>query len=80
VLPVLEPSGGLLSLRMTTKVSFQGNPQWSEVMKPLLIWRELDATRNSIQMAAQALYSHTQLHQKNTARMQEMLWQKGINW
>jgi tRNA(His) guanylyltransferase len=45
-----------------------------------LIWRELDATRNSIQIAAQALYSHKQLHQKNTAEMQEMLWQKGINW
>jgi tRNA(His) guanylyltransferase len=45
-----------------------------------LIWRELDATRNSIQMTAQALYSHKQLHQKNTAQMQEMLWQKGINW
>jgi tRNA(His) guanylyltransferase len=45
-----------------------------------LLWRELDATRNSIQMAAQALYSHTQLHQKNTAQMQAMLWQKGVNW
>lgn len=37
------------------------------------LWRELDATRNSIQMAAQALYSHKQLHQKNTSEMQEML-------
>jgi tRNA(His) guanylyltransferase len=45
-----------------------------------LIWRELDATRNSIQIAAQALYSHTQLHQKNTAEMQAMLGQQGINW
>jgi tRNA(His) guanylyltransferase len=45
-----------------------------------LIWRELDATRNSIQMAAQSLYSPKQLHQKNTSEMQEMLWQKGINW
>jgi tRNA(His) guanylyltransferase len=45
-----------------------------------LLWRELDATRNSIQMAAQALYSHKQLHQKNTSEMQEMLWQQGINW
>jgi tRNA(His) guanylyltransferase len=35
---------------------------------------------SSIQMAAQALYSHKQLHQKNTSEMQEMLWQKGINW
>ena len=31
-------------------------------------------------MVAQALYSHKQLHQKNTSQMQEMLWQKGINW
>jgi tRNA(His) guanylyltransferase len=45
-----------------------------------LLWRELDATRNSIQMAAQALFSHKQLHQKNRSEMQEMLWQKGINW
>jgi tRNA(His) guanylyltransferase len=45
-----------------------------------LLWRELDATRNSIQMAAQALYSHKQLHQKNTPEMQELLRQKGINW
>src|SRR5207249_12143982 len=45
-----------------------------------LLWRELDATRNSIQIATQALYSHTQLHQKNTAQMQAMLWQKGVNW
>jgi len=27
-----------------------------------LVWRELDATQHSIQMAAQALYSHEQLH------------------
>lgn len=45
-----------------------------------LVWRELDATRNSIQMAAQSLYSHNQLHLKNTSEMQEMLWNKGINW
>ncbi len=45
-----------------------------------LIWRELDATRNSIQMAAQSFYSQKQLHKKNTAEMQEMLFQKGINW
>lgn len=45
-----------------------------------LIWRELDATRNSVQMAAQSLYSPKQLHKKNAAEMQEMLWQKGVNW
>jgi tRNA(His) guanylyltransferase len=45
-----------------------------------LLWRELDATRNSVQMAAQALYSHAQLHRKTTAEMQAMLRQRGVNW
>lgn len=45
-----------------------------------LIWREQDAVRNSIQSASQARYSPKQLHQKNTSDMQEMLWQKGVNW
>jgi len=46
----------------------------------VLLWRELDATRNSIQMAADAIFSHKQLHQKSTSQMQEMLFEKGINW
>ena len=45
-----------------------------------LLWREQDATRNSIQSAAYALYSQNQLHKKDTKEMQEMIWQKGINW
>jgi len=44
------------------------------------IWRQVDATRNSIQMAAQAIFSHKELLNKNNADMQEMLFQKGINW
>jgi len=32
-----------------------------------LYWREEDATRNSITMAAQSLYSHKELHQKNSS-------------
>ena len=40
----------------------------------------MDATRNSISMAAQALYSHKELHLKSSAEMQEMIFQKGINW
>ena len=31
----------------------------------VILWREQDATRNSIQMAAQAQFSHKQLHKKN---------------
>lgn len=43
-------------------------------------WRQTDATRNSIQMAAQALYSHKELHGKNCDDLQEMIFQKGVNW
>lgn len=44
------------------------------------IWRELDATRNSVSMAARAHYSHHALDKKNNKEMQIMLWQKGVNW
>jgi len=45
------------------------------------IWRQRDAVRNSISMAAQAHFSAKQLHGVNTGQMQELLWsQKGINW
>lgn len=45
------------------------------------IWRQRDAVRNSISMAAQARYSHGQLHHVNTSQMQEMLFREhGINW
>lgn len=45
-----------------------------------ILWRELDATKNSISMAARSLYSHKQLQGKNGKQMQEMLWQKEVNW
>lgn len=44
------------------------------------IWRQQDATRNSIAMAAQALYSHSELHSKNINEQQEMCFRKGVNW
>lgn len=45
-----------------------------------LIWREQDATRNSIQMAARSVYSHSDCVNKNTSRLQDMLHRSGINW
>lgn len=45
-----------------------------------LQWREADATRNSITMAAQSVYSHRELFKKSSSQKQEMLFQKGINW
>lgn len=45
------------------------------------IWRQQDATRNSIQMLARAHFSHRQCDRKNTAQLQDMLMlEKGINW
>lgn len=44
------------------------------------LWRQQDATRNSIQMLARSLYSHKECHLKNTSQLQEMCWQKGRNW
>lgn len=45
-----------------------------------LIWRQQDAVRNSISMAAQSFYSPKELHGKNTSQQQEMIFQKGQNW
>ena len=46
-----------------------------------LIWRQQDATRNSIQSVGQANFSHTQLHGKNCSNIQDMLMlEKDINW
>ena len=51
-----------------------------EEVNNCLLWRQQDATRNSIQSVAQANFSHKQLEGKNCNELQEMLWQeKGIN-
>jgi len=44
------------------------------------LWRQQDATRNSIASVAQSMYSHKELFQKNTDQMQELIFQKGTNW
>jgi len=46
----------------------------------MLLWRNLDATKNAISMAASHYYSHRELHGKSGSEKQEMLWQKGVNF
>jgi tRNA(His) guanylyltransferase len=46
----------------------------------VFVWREDDATKNSITMAAAAYYADRELDGKNSSVKQEMLWQKGVNW
>ena len=52
-----------------------------EEVANLIYWRQLDATRNSIQMVGQANFSHSELQNKTCNQIQEMLFQKrDINW
>ena len=52
-----------------------------EEVTNLIYWRQLDASRNSIQMVGQANFSHKELQNKSCNQIQDMLMeQKGINW
>lgn len=52
-----------------------------EEVTNLIYWRQLDATRNSIQMVGQANFSHAELQGKNCNQIQDMLHEwRGINW
>ena len=52
-----------------------------EEVANLIYWRQIDATRNSIQMVGQANFSHEELQNKSNSMIQDMLMtQKGINW
>ena len=45
------------------------------------IWRQQDASRNSVQMLARHYFSHRELHRKNNSEIQDMLMGTfGINW
>ncbi len=52
-----------------------------EEVTNLIYWRQLDATRNSIEMVGHANFSPNQLHKKSCSDIQDMLMlEKGINW
>ena len=52
-----------------------------EEVTNLIYWRQLDATRNSIQMVGQANFSHRELQNKSCNMIQDMLMtEAGINW
>lgn len=44
------------------------------------VWRQRDAMRNAISMAAQAVFSPKQLHGKHSDEMVEMLKEKGVDF
>lgn len=45
-----------------------------------LVWRELDATKNSVSMAARHYYPHKELQGKKRPEMLDMLMDLGVNW
>lgn len=51
-----------------------------EEVSNYFLWRQQDATRNSVQMLARSLYSHKECTDKNNSELQEMCFQKGVNW
>lgn len=52
-----------------------------EEVTNLVYWRQLDATRNSIQMVGQANFSHKELNGKSCNMIQDMLLtERDINW
>ncbi len=46
----------------------------------VLLWRERDATRNSLSMAARAHYEHAALHGKGHRELHDLLMARGVNW
>lgn len=45
-----------------------------------LLWRQQDCTKNAISMAAQSMYKQSELQGKNGSELQEMMFQKGVNF
>ena len=55
-------------------------PNQQEVVNAIL-WRQQDATRNSISAVAQSIFSHSELFKKNTDQMQQMIYDRtGQKW
>jgi tRNA(His) guanylyltransferase len=46
----------------------------------MFLWRELDARKNAVSMAAQAVFSHKQLHGQGQADMLAMLAEAGVDF
>ena len=45
-----------------------------------VLWREKDATKNSVSMAARSYYSHKEIDGKVSSEIMDMMMAKGMNW
>lgn len=47
----------------------------------VVLWRQQDASKNSIQMLAQSLFKHNELQNLNCSKLQDKMFEeKGVNW
>lgn len=46
----------------------------------MFIWRQQDASRNSVNMLGQYFFSHSSLQQKRISDVHDMLHEIGVNW
>lgn len=51
-----------------------------ESLQAYFVWRQNDATKNSLSMLAQSLYTQKQLQGKRRADLHELCFRKGANW
>lgn len=51
-----------------------------EEVNNYFVWRQQDWLRNSLQMLCQSLFSHKELHKKNSQAMHDMLHSINVNW
>ena len=51
-----------------------------ELLAAYFIWRQNDATKNSLSMLAQSLYKQKELQGKRRADLHELCFRKGANW
>ena len=51
-----------------------------EEIRSYFIWRQNDATKNSLSMLAQSLYAHAELHRKKREELMDLCMDKGMNW
>lgn len=55
-------------------------PNWGEAANAIL-WRYLDAKKNSVQMLAQSIFSHRELQNLHTSKvLDKMLVEKNVDW
>lgn len=75
--------GGELAARVSRAPHFDTRvfqvPTKAEAANAVL-WRERDAAKNAVSMAARSFYPHKELQGKNSSEMQEMIFAKGMNF